>query len=120
SVSPRGACWRRCVARRPPRGACGAEGGAGATAGAEAPPEAARPDRGPAPQPISEAGEGGAGLPGGPVPPDTAVLGLDLPPGTTVRIGGRPFGAARAFRFHPLAPGRWYRYELAARFPSGE
>jgi WD40 repeat protein len=121
SVLLGGGLWLHRITQRPPPGAGGAaEGREGTTAGAEVPPEAPGPDQGPAPQPVSETSPTFARVTAGPVPTDAAVLGLDLPSGTTVAIGGRQFGAARAFRFHPLAPGRWYRYELAARFPSGE
>lgn len=54
-----------------------------------------------------------------PVPNDTGILQLDLPPGATVTIDGRDYGTRRRLVYRPLEPGKRYGTTLDIRLPDG-
>src|SRR5262249_18369515 len=74
-------------------------------------PDAGRPARG-------QGDDGGRAAEGG-VPPDAAVLELDLPSGAEAFIDGNPQGASRRIRFRPFPARAMGRYEVKVRLRDG-
>jgi len=55
-----------------------------------------------------------------PVPADTCVVELNLPPGATISVDGRDYATQRRFTFSPLKPGRLVSTKFVAKFANGE
>jgi WD40 repeat protein len=51
------------------------------------------------------------------VPADAAILRMQLPPGSTVRLDGQDINPQRRYTFRALTPHRMYRYAITVHFP---